>query len=137
MANTFTAAFAQAPKIATAVCTLVATINNDTPSNTVLLLTAGSNGAIVTRLSAIPRASVTATSLLLFLSSDGGTTRRLIDSEVMPVFTANAGLAVPETFFPLYNSETPLRLASGERLYVGIQVARASGIAFRAEFTNF
>ena len=136
MANTFTAPFAQTPKTATAVVTAVATLT-DTPSNTVLLVTAGSDGAILTRLTAIPRATVTASSLVLFISKDGGTTQRLIDAELMAAYTMATTTLVPETTFALYTETTPLRLEAGDRIYVGSQVALAGGIVFRAEFTNF
>ena len=136
MANTFTAPFAQTPKTATAVCTAVATLT-DTPSNTVLLVTAGSDGAILTRLTAIPRATVTASSLVLFISKDGGTTQRLIDAELMAAYTMATTTLIPETTFSLYTETTPLRLEASDRLYVGSQVALAGGIVFRAEFTNF
>jgi hypothetical protein len=136
MANTFTAPFAQTPKTATAVCTAVATLT-DTPSNTVLLVTAGSDGAILTRLTAIPRATVTASSLVLFISKDSGTTQRLIDAELMAAYTMATTTLIPETTFSLYTETTPLRLEAGDRLYVGSQVALAGGIVFRAEFTNF
>jgi hypothetical protein len=136
MANTFTAPFAQTPKTATAVVTAVATLT-DTPSNTVLLVTAGSDGAILTRLTAIPRATVTASSLVLFISKDSGTTQRLIDAELMAAYTMATTTLVPETTFSLYTETTPLRLEAGDRLYVGSQVALAGGIVFRAEFTNF
>jgi hypothetical protein len=136
MANTFTAPFAQTPKTATAVVTAVATLT-DTPANTVLLVTAGSDGAILTRLTAIPRATVTASSLVVFISKDSGTTQRLIDSELMAAFTVATSTAIPETTFALYTETTPLRLEAGDRLYVGSQVALAGGIVFRAEFTNF
>jgi hypothetical protein len=136
MANTFTAPFAQTPKTATAVCTAAATLT-DTPSNTVLLVTAGSDGAILTRLTAIPRATVTASSLVLFISKDGGTTQRLIDAELMAAYTMATTTLVPETTFSLYTETTPLRLEASDRLYVGSQVALAGGIVFRAEFTNF
>jgi hypothetical protein len=136
MANTFTAPFAQVPKTATAVVTAVATLT-DTPSNTVLLVTAGSDGAILTRLTAIPRATVTASSLVLFISKDSGTTQRLIDAELMAAYTMATTTLVPETTFSLYTETTPLRLEAGDRLYVGSQVALAGGIVFRAEFTNF
>jgi hypothetical protein len=132
----YTAPFAQTPKTATAVCTAVATLT-DTPSNTVLLVTAGSDGAILTRLTAIPRATVTASSLVVFLSKDGGTTQRLLDSELMAAHTVAATTAIPETVFPFYSETAPLRLEAGDRLYVGSQVALAGGIVFRAEFTNF
>jgi hypothetical protein len=136
MALTYTAPFAQTPKTATAVVTGVATMT-DTPANTVLLVTAGSDGAILTRLTAIPRATVTASSLVIFISKDGGTTQRLIDSELMAAHTVATTTAIPETVFPFYSEAAPLRLEAGDRIYVGSQVALAGGIVFRAEFTNF
>ena len=102
-----------------------------------MLLTAGSDGALLTRLTAIPRATVTASSLVLFISSDSGTTQRLIDSELMAAFTVAATTAIPETAFANYTEAAPLRLAAGDRLYVGAQVALAGGVVFRAEYTEF
>jgi hypothetical protein len=136
MANTFTAPFAQTPKTATAVCTAAATLT-DTPSNTVLLVTAGSDGAILTRLTAIPRATVTASDLVIFISKDGGSTQRLIDSALMAAYTAAVTTATPVTTFANYSEAAPLRLEAGDRIYVGSQVALAGGIVFRAEFTDF
>lgn len=137
MAKTFTAPFAQTPKTATAVTTAVATVTDDNPSNTVLLLTAGADGAILTRLSAIPRATVTASSLCLWISSDGGTTKRLVDSALMAAFTVATTTAVAVTTFSTYTETTPLRLAASDKLYVGSQVALAGGIVFKAEYTDF
>lgn len=138
MAKTFTAPFAQTPKIATAVTTAACgTITGDSPTNTVLLMTAGSDGAILTRLSAIPRATNTASCLVLFTSADTGTTKRLIDSELMAAQTLATTTAIAETIFTIYTETAPLRLAAGEQLYVGNQVALASGVVFRAEYTDF
>jgi hypothetical protein len=137
MAKTFTAPFAQTPKTATAVTTAAATVTTDAPTNTVELLTAGADGAILTRLYAIPRATVTASSLLLFISKDAGTTKRLIDSELMAAYTMATTTAVPETSFTNYTETTPLRLEAGDKLYVGNQVALAGGVVFRAEYTDF
>lgn len=137
MALTYTAPFAQQPKTATAVVTAAATITTDSPTNDVLLVTAGTDGALLTRLTAIPRATVTASSLVLWISKDAGTTKRLIDSELMGAQTVSTTAAVAETAFSNYSETTPLRLEAGDRLYVGSQVALASGIVFRAEFTNF
>ena len=137
MAKTFTAPFAQTPKTATIVATAAATVTSDTPTNTVELLAAGADGAILTRLTAIPRATVTASSLCLWVSKDNGTTQRLFDSELMAAYTMATTTVVPETVFSLYSETTPLRLAAGDRLYVGSQVALASGIVFRAEYTDF
>lgn len=138
MAKTFTAPFAQTPKISTAVTTAACgTITGDTPTNTVVLLTAGADGAIVTRLSALPRSTVTASSLLLFTSADSGTTKRLIDSATMSAQTVSTTAGITLTTFSTYTESTPLRLAAGEQLYVGNQVALANGVVFKAEFTDF
>lgn len=137
MAKTFTAPFAQTPKTATAVATGAATVGTDSPSNTVLLMTAGADGCIVTSLTAIPRATVTASSLLLYISKDNGTTQRLIDSELMAAHTVATTTAIPETTFSRISESAPLRLEAGDRLYVGSQVALAGGIVFKAEFTDF
>jgi hypothetical protein len=138
MPKIFTAPFAQTPKNASAVATgAVGTITGDSPTNTILLLTAGADGAVLTRLSAIPRATVTASSLVLFTSSDTGTTKRLIDSALMAAQTVSSTTAIAATTFATYTEATPLRLQAGEQLYVGSQVALANGIVFKAEFTDF
>jgi hypothetical protein len=137
MANTFTAPFAQTPKTAAAVCTAAATVTTDAPTNTVLLFTAGTNGAILTRLWAIPRATVTASSLVIWISSDTGTTKSLKDSVLMAAATVNTTTAITLTSFTNYSESTPLRLEAGDQVYVGSQVALASGIVFSAEYTDF
>lgn len=137
MANTFTAAFAQTPKTATAVATAVATVTSDAPANTVLLCTAGVNGAILTRLWAVPRATVTASSLVIWISSDAGTTKRIKDSVLMNAQTIATTTAITNTQFTNYSETTPLRLAAGDQVYVGSQVALASGIVFSAEYTDY
>lgn len=138
MAKTFTAPFAQTPKTATAVATAaVSGLGTDAPTGTVLLGTAGADGAVVTRLMALPRATVTASSLVLLLSKDGGVTQRLIDSELMAAYTVAATTAIPETSFGNISDSAPLRLEAGDRLYVGSQVALASGIVFKAEWMDY
>lgn len=138
MAKTSTAPFAQTNKTATAVATAaVAGLATDAPTGAVLLGAAGAEGAIVTRLAAIPRATATASSLLLFLSKDGGTTMRLIDSELMAAHTVAATTAIPETSFGNISDSAPLRLEAGDRLYVGSQVALASGIVFAAQWMDY
>ena len=138
MAKTFTAPFAQTPKTATASATTATTNGGtDSPTNTVLLLTAGSDGCIVTRLYALPRNTVTQTALQLFLSKDGGTTQRLIDSETMAAYTASTTAAAPKTTFSSYSESSPMRLEAGDKLYVGVQVTPTSGTVFKAEYTDF
>lgn len=137
MAKTFTAPFAQTPKTSTAVVTGASTTTTDSPANAVELLTAGVDGCIVTSISAIPRATVTASDLILFISKDGGTTKRLIDSALMSAYTAAATTATPVTTFTRISESSPLRLEAGDMLYVGSQVALAAGIVFKAEYTDF
>lgn len=137
MAKTFTAPFAQTPKTATAVVTSAGTFANDTPTNTQLLLTAGSDGCLVTGVTAMPRNTVSATKLMLFLSKDSGTTKRFIDSALMSAYTSNATSATPLTPFLNIGEATPLRLEAGDQLYVGAAVALADGIVFVAEYTDF
>lgn len=138
MAKTFTPPFAQTPKTATAVATAASVIGTaDAPTNTLLLMTAGADGSILTRLWAMPRATVAATRVELYISKDGGTTQRLIDSEVMTAYTLVASTAIPETQFANYNETTPLRLEAGDKLYVAASVALAAGIVFKAEYTDF
>jgi hypothetical protein len=137
MAKTFTAPFAQTPKYATAVCTTAGTYTDDSPTNTQLLLTAGAEGCVATKLTAMPRATVAATSLLLFQSSDGGTTKRLINSVKMLAYTVATSTATPITVFTSITETVPIRLAAGDKLYVSIAISLAGGIVFAAEYTDY
>ena len=136
MAKTFTAPFAQTPKTS-AVLVVAADDLTDTPANTVLLETAGADGAIMTKLTAMPRATATASGLHLFISQDSGTTKRLIDSALMEAHTVESTTAVPQTVFSAISEATPIRLEAGDELYVGSGVALAGGIIFTSEMTDF
>lgn len=138
MAKTFTAPFAQTPKTTTAVSTLAAVIGSaDAPTNTTLLCTAGADGALVTRVSSIPRGTVTATAMYLFISKDSGTTQRLIDSELIGAYTLAATTLIPETLFANITETAIIRLEAGDTLYIGAAVALADGIVTRCESTDF
>lgn len=138
MAKTYTAPFAQTPQNATAVTTgACADFDGDTPTNTVLLLTAGSEGGLLTKLTAIPRDTVTASNLMLFISDDSGTTKRLINSALLSTQTVDTTTPMTKTEFSDYSETTPLRLEALNELYVGNAVAASSGVVFFAEFTNF
>ena len=137
MAKTFTAPFAQTPKTSSAVATLAGAITGDAPTNTVLLVTAGADGAILTNVRAMPRATVTASSLTLYISSDGGTTQRMIDSALMSAYTQATTTLTPVTSFSGITETTPIRLAAADRIYCQSEVALAGGIVFTAQFTDF
>ena len=137
MAKTFTAAFAQTTKTATTVAALAGTIANDTPTNTLLLETAGLEGALLTSLTAMPRATVTASALYLFISQDSGTTKRLVESTLMAAHTVATTTAIPVTDFVSITEDTPIRLEAGDELYVSTGVALTEGIVFKSETTDF
>lgn len=139
MANTPLPAYVQTQKTGSAVVTAaVGNIGTATPTNLLPLGdAAGVNGGLVTKVTAMPRATVTASSLLLYTSKDNGVTYNLVDSELMAPYTLAVTTAIPETTFGNISPATPLRLEAGERLYVGSQVLLAAGIQFRSEGANF
>ena len=124
----------QTPKTATAVCATANTTYGNTPTNTAVLVNAASQAVRVVRITAIPRATVTATQLQLFLSKDNGVTMRLIDSALMPAYTMAATTAAPKTDFG-YSDDNPMLLQAGDTLYAAIGVT--GDIAFRAEMAEY
>lgn len=104
-------------------------------TNTVLLATAGANGSILTGLWAEPMATVTATSLQLFIQYGGTGNQFLVDSVLMGAQTLAGTTAIAKTVFA-YNDSFPLRLGPSDKLYVGIGVTLATGIAFTGQITD-
>lgn len=138
MAKTFTAPFAQTVNNSNIVLTTATTgITTDSVANVGLLFTAGTEGALVTSITAIPRATVTATVIYLFVSSDNGTTSRLIDSILMPAQTLSTTTAVTQSVFTNFTEDYPLRLKANERLYVAISVALTNGIVIAARGMDY
>lgn len=139
MPMTNTAPFAQLPKTLTAAVTAaIGGLGTDTVTGLQLLCTAGINGAIVSSVSAIPRATVTASSLVLYLvKSAAPAVYRPIDSVLMAAYTQAATTALPVTAFASISDATPMRLEAGDKLYVGSQVALAAGIAFTARWMDY
>lgn len=121
----------QTPIAATAVATTANTTYTDTPTNSVQLLAAQTNGARMQKITALARATVTATELQLYVSSDGGTTKRFILSKLMAAYTVAATTAQTAIDFG-YTDAAPLILSSTESLWVAIGVSN-TGIVFRAE----
>jgi len=89
------------------------------------------NGARITRLTALARATNTATELQLYVSNDDGTTKRLIRSTTMPAYSVvqTAGQTAVDMG---YSDSAPLILGASDTLYVGIGVTN-TGIVFRAD----
>jgi len=134
MALTADAVFPQGINTGTAVTTLLAAITGDTPSNTVKIFTAGANGALLTRLSALPRSTAAANSLYAWVSSDTGTTKRLIKAKLVASDTVSTTDIPTEIDFG-YSLSAPLLLKAGEEVYVGQGVSdpATNGWVWRAE----
>lgn len=109
---------------------------DDDPSNAVLLVTAGANGARITGLKSIARATISAMAAHLFLSLDGGTTKRLIRGATLPADTVSTTDA-PSPYDWGLSEDNPLILAAGALLYVGQGVTLSAGIVHHAEGADY
>jgi hypothetical protein len=102
----------------------------------VKLMTAGLNGSRVTRLRSRPRASASATALHLYLSTDAGVTKVLIDSALVLAHTPATSTKIPETDW-LYSDVNPLILPANAELWISQAVLLANGIAHEIEWGDF
>lgn len=134
MAITNTASFPQNPKISSAVVTLADDVT-DAATNAVALITAGANGSEVSSITAIPRATVTASSLHLFLQKNGTGNKVLMDSKLMSAHTVAATTAIPVTDFG-YDETNTIVLDAGDVILGGSAVALAGGIAFTGQWVD-
>lgn len=115
----------QTPKSNRAATTTANSTYTTTPTNSVLLVTAGANGSRLTRLHAIPTVTVTtANQLQVFRSPDSGTTKYFGDSAVMATYVLAQSTAAPKTDFG-YSDDNPLILLGGETLYVAMGQSQA------------
>lgn len=128
--------FAQAGRTVTAVATAAKTTYNDA-ANAVLLCTAHATaGSLLKALSVMPRATVTASKLQLYISFDSGVTLWLISSALMAAHTLDAVTATSITTFGDISEGTPIRLPAGSSLYVGISVGLAAGVVFAGQLED-
>jgi hypothetical protein len=105
------------------------------PTNTVLLVTAGANGARLTRLWAVPLEQInTANNIQLYRSYDGGTLKYLYDSKLMATVTPGAAVANTPTDFG-YSDDNPLILVANERIYMAEGQTEAVNVG--AEWADF
>ena len=121
----------QKPIAYSCVCTTSNNAYGDSPNNAVELVPAQSKGCRLTKITALARATSTATELQLFPSSDSGTTKKFLDSALMAAYTVAQTTKQTKAGFGLSDGE-PLYLAAGESLYAAIGVSN-TGIVFRAE----
>lgn len=105
------------------------------PTNTQLLVTAGANGARVTRLWAVPLEQINAANnIQLYRSFDGGTTKYLFDSKLMATITPGAAVANAPTDFG-YSDSNPIVMAANERLYVA--EGQTEAVSVVAEWADY
>lgn len=131
--------FAQLPKTSScSVAAAIASITTTTPTGTVLLASGGTDGQMVTRVSAIPKATTTAGCLHLFLrkSTDAAGVRRLLPySALMGAYTYATTTENKPTTFADITEANPLRLEAGDELYAGQTVA--NNVEFTALHATF
>ena len=137
MALTDTKPFPQKIKTGYGVCTAaLGSIPAPTLASLKLIATAGPDGAYLAKISAFPQSTVTATGLQAYSSKDNGVTFQPIGSETLAAYTLATTAKIPETVFGNFNATAPKRLEAGEKVYVGIQIAWPSGVAFNAEWMD-
>lgn len=130
--TTNTAVLPQTPMSRTAIATAAETAFN-APTNAVDLLLASDNvnGARITRLFAVPRATIgTANNIQIY--ERNGSTYTLIDSALMPTVTPGASVANGKTDFG-YSEDSPLYVRAGYGLAAAIGLAVTNGVTVKAE----
>ena len=130
--TTNTAVLPQTPVSRTAILTTAETGFN-APTNVVTLLDSAdnTNGARLTRVYAIPRATIgTANNIQLYEYT--GSTYTLLDSKLMATVTPGAAVANDKTDFG-YSEDTPLYVRSGYGIKAAMGQTVANGVVVRAE----
>ncbi|MCE2986509.1 MAG: hypothetical protein LW830_01430, partial [Phenylobacterium sp.] len=121
---------------ASGVASLANTAYGDAPAGAAQIFAAGPNGARVTRVTAVTRASLTATECQLFRDHDGtGTVKRFFASRLMPAVTVSPSTAQAAVDFG-YSDGAPLLLGAGEKLYGAIGQAQ-TGVVFCVEGADY
>lgn len=129
----------QSPFAMTAVVTTANSTYTDAPTNAVEFLPASGaaisaaapRGMRLTKVTALARATPTATELQLFVSDAANTVKRFVKSALMGAYTVAQTTAQPVADFG-YSDASPLILAAGERLWLATGVSN-TGIVGRAE----
>lgn len=126
----------QTPRGAVVTTSAANTTYTDAPTNTQTLATMGANGGRLTGLRSIPRATVTATALHLFMSTDGGTTKKLIRSAAMAADTVSPTDAAAVTDWG-FSDDAPMILPAQAILYVSQAVSLTDGIDHHVEWADY
>ena len=127
----------QTPLALTAVVTTANTTYTDAPTNAVQFLQSDAatgipaRGARLTKVTALARATTTATELQLFVGNTAGTVKRFVKSALMAAYTVAQTTKQTEADFG-YSDASPLILQAGEQLWLSTGVTN-TGIVARAE----
>ena len=106
------------------------------PTNTTLLLTAGANGARLTRLTALPQETTGAAGVMqAYRSADSGTTKYFTKAVACTSDTVSGTDAPIELDFG-FSDSNPMLLAANERVYVAHSLS-AKAVAFVAEWADY
>lgn len=126
----------QTPKANVAGLTTGNTTFTTSPTNSVLLVTAGANGARLTRLQAIPLEQInTANNIQAYRDAgSAGVSKYLFNSALMATVTPGAAVANPVTDFG-YSDANPLILLANERIYMAEGQTEAVNVV--AEWADF
>lgn len=124
----------QGPQSGFAVLATANTTFTTSPTNSVLLVTAGANGARLTRLEFIPLETVTANALQWYRSIDAGTTKYLAGMATGGSDTVS-GTDGSTTVSAGYSDENPLILQANERIYVCTGITKGYHVV--AEWANY
>lgn len=124
----------QGPKSAFAALTTANTTFSTSPSNTVLLLTAGANGARLTRLEFIPLETVTANALQWYRSIDAGVTK-FLGGMVTGGSDTVSGTDGSTTVSAGFSEDNPMILQPSERIYVATGITKGYHVV--AEYADY
>lgn len=124
----------QTPKSAMIGVATANTTFTTSPTNTALLLTAGVNGARVTRIVAVPLETVTANFLQVYRSTDSGTTKYLAACATGGSDTVS-GTDGPSVIDFGFSEDAPMILQANERLYVATGISKSYN--FVADYADY
>lgn len=125
------------PQTPKSVAVNVATANTTfttSPTNTALLITAGTNGSRVTKINAIPCETVTASNLQVYREATGASTKFLALSQTCGSDTVS-GTDGPTVLDFGLSDDNPLIMAAGEKLYVATGISKSFN--FVAEWADY
>jgi hypothetical protein len=133
---TFQAPFPQVPKTGVSVVTLACTLADDSP-NTAELLTVGTGGGVLTRVSIIARGPINSGAVVaLFLQKTGATEKRLISTRLLPAATPSATVLPSSVTFE-FTEMAAGRLAAGDKLHFGCMQAVPLGVVGFAQESDY